>query len=169
VTASDLLRVEFSPEREEHGRAVVALTGRGRPLADLLPLLVVFLAASAIGGLIEGIAGDVRLLLVRFAPVAALGMFLLGVGIALRRSRGRIVWRVGEDGIEIDRPRRRLRIAWGRVEGMEETAEFFLLRLRTVGYYLPKRALAVDEADVLRSRMADALNERATLNLNGSG
>ena len=57
----------------------------------------------------------------------------------------------------------------GLVGGVEETAEFFLLRLRTVGYYLPKRVLTVDEAGVLRSRMADALNERATLNLNGSG
>jgi hypothetical protein len=169
VTSGDVLRLEFSPDGAEHGRAVAALTGRGRPLSDVLPLMVVFLATTALAGLMDGMAGDVSMLWAGLVRVVPLAMFLLGVGIAIRRSRGHVVWRVGADGIEIDRPRRRLRVGWAQVGGVEETAEFFLLRLRTVGYYLPKRVLTAEEAGMLRSRMADALNERATLNLNGSG
>jgi hypothetical protein len=70
----------------------------------------------------------------------------MGVGLALRR-KGVLTWRAGANGIAIDRPRRPVRVPWVRIAALEETPEFFLVRLPSVGYYLPKRALGGPERE----------------------
>ena len=166
MSDAEEFRVVFVPDAVEHERAVAAVSGAGRPLADVLPRMPDFLALNALAALILAVgAGEL-------SPVGTLGilagvsMFCLGAQIGRRRRRASIAWRVDADGISINRPRRKLRISWAAIVDARETAELFVVRVPVASYYLPKRALSDTEAAALRSRLAGALHGRAALNLN---
>jgi hypothetical protein len=158
--------VAFVPSAAEHERAVAAMEGLGRPLAEVLPRLPDFLALNALAALILATGAGTLAPATVAGILVSVSMFCLGVGIGRRRQRAPIAWRVDADGISIDRPRRGLRIPWARIEAVDETAEFFFVRVAVVSYYLPKRALSDADADALRSRLGQVLTERATLNPN---
>lgn len=134
----------------EHERAGALIRARGDGTFRLLPMLPWFMAMNLLTGLIIGIAwGDQAsggLWMLGGMALGGAGMFCMGVGLRQLRSDP-IVWRVTERGIEVDRWRRPVRIAWTRIAAVDETPEFFLVRLPAVGYYLPKRALGGPERE----------------------
>lgn len=86
--------------------------------------------------------------------MAALLMFLVGVGIGTRQGLGReLSYELGADGIEVRQPRLRWQVPWARVSSVEETPEFFLVATPRIAFYIPKRAVEGD-GEVARLRAA---------------
>jgi hypothetical protein len=139
--AEDEVTVSFIPFAAEHRRAVAAAAalgeGRGFGAVAQLPLLVAMSSLAAVFVLFaEGQDGWFAVLFVT-VPV---GFFSLGYGIATWPRRRTLVYTAGPVGITLRGGRRDLDIPWSRLLRVEERPEFFLLTLRTSGYYIPRRA-----------------------------
>ncbi|MDB4951124.1 MAG: hypothetical protein JWM27_3773 [Gemmatimonadetes bacterium] len=167
-----MLEARFRTDAAEHERAGNLIRGRAEGSFSLLPMIPFWMALSVLSFAIQFAASARELRAYELAVYAEwilvfAGTFCMGVGLAMRRQ-GELTWRVSADGIAIHRPRRPLHVPWGRIVAVDETPEFFLVRLTTVGFYLPKRVLGDSGGE---GAWRTALMERAgpASNINVSG
>jgi hypothetical protein len=135
-----MVRITFIPTIEEHlagRRALARVAPVFDPTGALPRLIAILLLSNLLVAVFEGGGSG-------WAVLWPLGVatFFTGVGIRMRRGRGRsVTYELTDDAIHAVQPRHRWRVPREEVRRWEQTDAFIVVVTRRFAFYLPRRAL----------------------------